>query len=93
MRRTETDFRLVECFDASTNACTLTPNCRLKHLFDDALAAYFKALDSTTLADVTQGLQGSSATTIKSNRSQTGRKLPVVTPPTPRRATGAGRRA
>ena len=37
------DFRLVECFDAATNACTLTPSCRLKHLFDDALAGYFKA--------------------------------------------------
>ena len=45
VRATETDFRLVECFDAATNACTLTPSCRLKHLFDDALAGYFKALD------------------------------------------------
>jgi Rrf2 family nitric oxide-sensitive transcriptional repressor len=25
VRATETDFRLVECFDAATNACTLTP--------------------------------------------------------------------
>jgi hypothetical protein len=44
----------VECFDATTNACTLTPSCRLKHLFDDALAGYFKALDGATLADMTQ---------------------------------------
>ena len=29
VRSSETDFRLVECFDASTNACTLTPDCRL----------------------------------------------------------------
>ena len=56
VRATETDFRLVECFDAATNACTLTPSCRLKHLFDDALAGYFKALDGATLADMTQGL-------------------------------------
>ena len=25
VRNTETDFRLVECFDGRTNACTLTP--------------------------------------------------------------------
>ncbi len=52
VRASETDFRLVECFDASTNACTLTPDCRLKHLFDAALRGYFQALDSATLADL-----------------------------------------
>ena len=52
VRASETDFRLVECFDASTNLCTLTPSCRLKHLFDAALQAYFQALDGATLADL-----------------------------------------
>ena len=56
VRSSETDFRLVECFDASTNACTLTPDCRLKHLFGEALRGYFKALDGATLADMTAGL-------------------------------------
>jgi Rrf2 family transcriptional regulator, nitric oxide-sensitive transcriptional repressor len=56
VRATETDFRLVECFDPGTNACMLSPSCRLKHLFGDALKAYFKALDAATLADMTQGL-------------------------------------
>jgi Rrf2 family nitric oxide-sensitive transcriptional repressor len=56
VRATETDFRLVECFDPSTNACTLSPSCRLKHLFDEALAACFKTLDGATLADMTLGL-------------------------------------
>ena len=55
MRASETDFRLVECFDASTNVCTLTPDCRLRHLFDAALRGYFQALDSATLADLTSG--------------------------------------
>ncbi len=58
VRASETDFRLVECFDASTNACNLTPGCRLKHLFDAALQAYFQALDGATLADLTAGLTG-----------------------------------
>ena len=39
VRGAETDFRLVECFDPRTNGCTLTPSCRLKHLFDEALQA------------------------------------------------------
>jgi Rrf2 family transcriptional regulator, nitric oxide-sensitive transcriptional repressor len=93
VRATETDFRLVECFDATTNACTLTPSCRLKHLFDDALAGYFKALDGATLADMTQGPKGLPATTVKSNRSQAGRMLPVVAAPIPRRAARPGRSA
>lgn len=58
VRAAETDFRLVECFDASTNACTLTPNCRLKQLFNAALRDYFQALDGATLADLTEGPTG-----------------------------------
>jgi len=52
VRACETDFRLVECFDASSNACTLSPGCSLKHLLDSALQAYFKTLDAATLADI-----------------------------------------
>ena len=87
VRATETDFRLVECFDTSTNACTLTPSCRLKHLFDDALQAYFKALDSATLADMTQPPVRAAPT----------RRLPPavvvakVASPAPRRAQRPGR--
>jgi Rrf2 family nitric oxide-sensitive transcriptional repressor len=56
VRASETDFRLVECFDPATDACTLSPRCRLKHVFDAALQAYFRELDGATLADmVAQG--------------------------------------
>ena len=55
VRATETDFRLVECFDPATNACTLSPRCRLQHLFGEALAGYFQALDGATLADLVGG--------------------------------------
>jgi Rrf2 family transcriptional regulator, nitric oxide-sensitive transcriptional repressor len=89
VRATETDFRLVECFDPSTNACTLTPRCRLKHLFNEALAGYFKALDGATLADVTLGLSVAAA---RPSRSSALRQLPaVVAAPTPRRASRSGR--
>jgi Rrf2 family nitric oxide-sensitive transcriptional repressor len=52
LRQTETDFRLVECFDAATDACTLTPTCRLKKVLRNALTAYFAELDGVTLADI-----------------------------------------
>ena len=52
LRRAETDFRLVECFDASTDTCTLTPTCRLKNVLRNALTAYFTELDGVTLADI-----------------------------------------
>ena len=53
VRLSETDFRMVECFDPLTNTCTLTPSCRLKGVFDSALKAYFRELDGVTLADIT----------------------------------------
>ncbi len=52
VRVSETDFRLVECFDPATNTCTLTPSCRLKQVFSNALQAYFRELDGVTLADL-----------------------------------------
>ena len=52
VRSTETDFRLVECFDRSTDTCTLTPTCRLRKVLRNALAAYFAELDGVTLADI-----------------------------------------
>jgi Rrf2 family transcriptional regulator, nitric oxide-sensitive transcriptional repressor len=54
VRASETDFRLVECFDPVTSRCTLTPSCRLKGAFDAALRAYFKELDGITLADLVE---------------------------------------
>ena len=54
VRQTETDFRLVECFDANSNACTLTAHCQLKKVFRTALQSYFDELDKVTLADITR---------------------------------------
>jgi Rrf2 family nitric oxide-sensitive transcriptional repressor len=52
IRATETDFRLVECFDPATNLCILNPACRLKKAFQSAIKAYMQELDAVTLADV-----------------------------------------
>ena len=59
VRHTETDFRLVECFDVSHNACTLTAHCQLKHVFKTALQSYLAELDKVTLADVTRPMPAS----------------------------------
>lgn len=53
VRHSETDFRMVECFDADHNACTLTTHCQLKQVFRVALQSYFAELDKVTLADIT----------------------------------------
>ena len=88
VRSTETDFRLVECFDTTTNTCTLTPGCRLKHLFGAALEGYFKVLDGATLADMTLGLPASKG---RPSASPTGRQgVSVVTAPSARRVPRTG---
>lgn len=52
LRASETDFRVVECFDAGADTCTLTPACRLKGVLHRALQAWFAELDAATLADM-----------------------------------------
>lgn len=50
LRGTEEDFRLVECFDAATDACVLSPRCRLARALHTAVDAFFAPLDALTLA-------------------------------------------
>lgn len=54
VRQSETDFRLVECFDADHNTCNLTAQCQLKNLFWTAQQNFLAELDKVTLADVTR---------------------------------------
>ena len=65
VRQTETDFRLVECFDASHNTCTLIAHCQLKQVFRKALQSYLAELDKVTLADITRPVR--SATQVLAN--------------------------
>ena len=82
VRNSETDFRLVECFDANINTCTLSPSCRLKGLFDSALQAYFAKLDAVTLAELSAPATGaaSSFEPIRAplSRRSTPAKLPAL---------------
>lgn len=65
VRATETDFKLVECFDSTTSLCRLVPACRLKQVFESALQAYFRELDQVTLQDVCVASHVSSPLTIR----------------------------
>lgn len=60
VRNSESDFRMVECFDARTNTCLLTASCRLKGVLETALQAYFQELDAVTLADLCAPAPGAS---------------------------------
>ncbi len=52
VRDTETDFRLLECFDAAVNTCRLDGRCTLKTVVQKATAQFMDVLDGVTLADL-----------------------------------------
>jgi Rrf2 family transcriptional regulator, nitric oxide-sensitive transcriptional repressor len=52
VRQTEEDFNVVECFDTTSNLCSISPACKLKHVLYEALQAYLAVLDQYTLAEV-----------------------------------------
>ncbi|MGB8313952.1 MAG: Rrf2 family transcriptional regulator [Aestuariivirga sp.] len=61
VRLTEKGSALVECFDPATNTCVITPACKLKHVLNDALEAFFRTLEQTTLADLIKSKRSLSA--------------------------------
>lgn len=52
IRQTESDFTLVECFDAEHNTCRLDGHCHLKGALREAMERYLEVLDGVTLADL-----------------------------------------
>jgi Rrf2 family nitric oxide-sensitive transcriptional repressor len=52
VRASETDFRMVECFDVNHNSCTLTAQCRLAIVFKLCCKAS-PAERQSDLADIT----------------------------------------
>lgn len=52
VRFTETDFAMVECFEAQSNRCGLSPHCKLKGVLQKATQSYLTVLDRVTLADL-----------------------------------------
>lgn len=52
VRMMEDTSAFVECFDATTNACVVTPVCGLRHALAGALEAFAQHLDQFSLADL-----------------------------------------
>ncbi|MEG3144720.1 Rrf2 family transcriptional regulator [Sphingomonas sp. RT2P30] len=52
MRMMEDTGAFVECFDATTNSCVVTPACGLRHALAGALEAFARHLDQFTIADL-----------------------------------------
>ena len=52
VRMTETDFDMVECFNAELNQCCLGSHCRLHGVLAQAMRAFLAVLDGVTLADL-----------------------------------------
>lgn len=52
VRHTEGNFNLVECFDAKSSGCPITPICKLKGALSRAVKSFLSVLDGYSLADV-----------------------------------------
>ncbi len=52
VRKTEPNFRIVECFDLKTNTCRILPVCTLRGVLGKALDSFFDVLNGYTLADL-----------------------------------------
>lgn len=52
VRHLEEDFALVDCLKAGGGACAISPLCRMKGIFGEALAAFLAVLDRHTISDV-----------------------------------------
>lgn len=53
VRATEDNFSLAECFEPGETICPLVSSCGLNQALNEALSAFFKVLDSYTVADLT----------------------------------------
>ena len=49
VRLMEADLAIVECFQGGANQCAITPACRLKGVFDEAVNAFLTVLDKYTV--------------------------------------------
>ena len=52
VRTMEDTGTFVECFDAATNTCVVTPACGLQHVLTGALESFARHLDQFSIADL-----------------------------------------
>ena len=58
VRTMEDTGTFVECFDAATNACVVTPVCGLRHVLAGAVEAFSRHLDQYSVADLVPDAEG-----------------------------------
>lgn len=51
VRLMEEDTKLVECF-SENNQCAITPHCKLKSIFSEALGNFYSSLEAYSLEDL-----------------------------------------
>ncbi len=76
VRSTETDFDMVECFDAASNTCRMSEHCHMKGLLTRATQAYLAVLDAVTLADLVPP-RGETAQAVRALRFMPGLPAPA----------------
>ncbi len=64
VRAAEPNFRIVECFDPVENTCPIIGACKLQSVLGEALAAFFRALEPYTLADLVSTAEGQSISSL-----------------------------
>lgn len=52
IRKTEEDFKLVECFDPVTKHCAIETDCKLRHVLNEGLLSFLDVLDKYTIEDL-----------------------------------------
>ena len=52
VRTFEEHVAFVECFDAASGGCVVTPVCGLRHVLADGIEAFLRHLDGFTIADL-----------------------------------------
>ena len=52
VRETEGINQLAECFGVTDGDCAIAPDCRLRGILGEAIAAFYEVLDRYTLADL-----------------------------------------
>ncbi|KCZ92356.1 Rrf2 family transcriptional regulator [Hyphomonas johnsonii] len=55
VRKMEGNAALVSCFPGGAGGCLITPACRLRGALAEAQDAFFRALDSRSIADLVDG--------------------------------------
>ncbi len=58
VRKTEEDFKLVECFDPVTNTvtnnCVIETDCKLRHVLNEGLLSFLGVLDKYSIQDLVE---------------------------------------